>query len=81
MKEIAKPNDLTNFNKVLWLILFFSTSILVASLISKYFSRPMNVGLICKVARMKSLSDFSRGGFVASNPLTPGYFAAKNAAK
>lgn len=42
MKEIISPDELGNYTKLLWLAVFFIGATLLASLITKYYSQPLN---------------------------------------
>ncbi len=42
MKEIIVPAQLGDYTKLLWMLVFLSTSAFVAGLIAKYFSNPIN---------------------------------------
>jgi heme exporter protein D len=42
MKEIYIPETLGNYSKLIWMAVFISVSALLAGVIAKYYSQPMN---------------------------------------
>lgn len=45
MKSVIKPQVFNDYTKLLWLISFIMISSLIAGLIEKFYSRPLNINL------------------------------------